>query len=195
MRLRIPGEMRAVRDSAAGQPTGALVPVAGTPYDFATSGGAALGQMALDDSFVDLQQELLDSGPSAELSDPANGFGLRLTALSPTIKTMRVVAPADGDFVTIDPQFNYDDPLGREWGKDTTRDGRAAAGADDPVEGAAGDLLALGCGLDVVWRAQGEASGFDPSQARLVEWMRTLELVCDRLRRALGTALGVRGRH
>jgi galactose mutarotase-like enzyme len=75
--------------------------------------------MALEDSFTDLQQGLLDSGPSAELSDPANGFGLRLTALSPTIKTMRVVAPADGDFVTIDPQFNYDDPLGREWGKDT----------------------------------------------------------------------------
>lgn len=119
MRLRIPGQMRAVRDSAAGQPSGALVPVAGTPYDFATSGGAALGQMALDDSFIDLQQGLLDSGPSAELSDPANGFGLRLTALSPTIKTFRVVAPTDGDFVTIDPQFNYDDPLGREWGKDT----------------------------------------------------------------------------
>lgn len=119
MRLRVPGAMREeVRDRANG-PTGVLLPVAGTPYDFTASGGAALGEMALEDSFTDLQQGLLDSGPSAELSDPANGFGLRLTALSPTIKTMRVVAPADGDFVTIDPQYNYDDPLGREWGKDT----------------------------------------------------------------------------
>lgn len=119
MRLRIPGQMRAVRDRATGQPSGVLVPVAGTPYDFNASGGAGLGQMELDDSFTDLHQELLDSGPVAELSDPANGFGLRLTALSPTIKTMRVVAPASGDFVTIDPEFNYDDPLGREWGEDT----------------------------------------------------------------------------
>jgi hypothetical protein len=31
---------------------------------------------------------------------------------------MRVVAPADGDFVSIDPQYNNDDPLGREWDKD-----------------------------------------------------------------------------
>jgi aldose 1-epimerase len=31
---------------------------------------------------------------------------------------MRVEAPADGNFVSIEPQYNYDDPFGREWGKD-----------------------------------------------------------------------------
>jgi hypothetical protein len=119
LRLHIPGEMRAeVQDRTYGQPTGTLLPVIGTPYDFTTRTGAALGTMDLDDCFVDLHQELLESGPVAELTDPANDFGLRLTALSPTIKAIRVVAPADADFVSIDPQFNYDDPFGKEWNKD-----------------------------------------------------------------------------
>jgi aldose 1-epimerase len=38
--------------------------------------------------------------------------------LSSTIKAIHVLAPANADFVTIEPQFNYDDPFGREWGKD-----------------------------------------------------------------------------
>jgi galactose mutarotase-like enzyme len=119
IRLRIPGEMREeLGDHAKGQPTGVLLPVAGTTYDFTMIGGAGLGSIALNDCFVDLHQELLASGPVAELTDPANDLGLRLTALSPTIKAMRVVAPADGNFVSIQPQFNYDDPLGREWGHD-----------------------------------------------------------------------------
>jgi galactose mutarotase-like enzyme len=119
LRLHIPSEMREdVRDRAYRQPTGTLLPVAGTPYDFTAVSGAALGAMDLDDCFVDLHQDLLDNGPMAELSDPANDFGLRLTALSSTIKAIRVVAPADADFVSIDPQFNYDDPFGKEWSKD-----------------------------------------------------------------------------
>jgi aldose 1-epimerase len=119
LRLHIPGEMRVdVGDHAHGQPTGKLLPVAGTPDDFTSPGGVALGVMDLDDCFVDLHQELLESGPVAELTDPASDFGLRLTALTPTIKAIRVVAPANADFVLIDPQFNYDDPFGKEWDKD-----------------------------------------------------------------------------
>ena len=82
-------------------------------------GGVKLGMMDLDDSFVDLQQDLLDNGPSAELSDPEDNFGIRLIAMSPTIKAMRLVAPANGAFVSIAPQFNYPDPFGREWKSDT----------------------------------------------------------------------------
>jgi len=120
LRLRVPGQMRAeVRDPQSGLPTGVLLPVAGTPYDFTAEDGVRLGKMDLDDSFVQLHQDMLDNGPVAELSDTANNYGLRLTALSSTIKAMRVVAKADGDFVSIGPQFNYDDPFGREWGKDT----------------------------------------------------------------------------
>jgi galactose mutarotase-like enzyme len=32
---------------------------------------------------------------------------------------MRVVAPANADFVSIEPQYNYADPFGREWGSGT----------------------------------------------------------------------------
>jgi hypothetical protein len=99
-------------------PSGVLLPVAGTPYDFTMPGGARLGTTDLDDCFAALHQNLLDSGPVAELIDSVNGYGLRLTVLSPTIKAMRVVAPANGDYVSIGPQFNYDDPFGREWSKD-----------------------------------------------------------------------------
>jgi hypothetical protein len=38
--------------------------------------------------------------------------------LSASIKAIHVSAPADGRFVTLDPRFNYDDPLGEEWPKD-----------------------------------------------------------------------------
>jgi galactose mutarotase-like enzyme len=119
LRVRIPGEMRAERRGDGGQPTGKLLPVAGTPYDFSMRGGAKLGTMSLDDSFVGLHQSLMDNGPSAELSDPGDNFGIRLIAMSPTIKEMRLVAPADGNFVSIAPEYNYPDPFGREWKADT----------------------------------------------------------------------------
>jgi galactose mutarotase-like enzyme len=120
LRLRLPGEMwEEVRDRESGLPTGVLLPVNGTAYDFTMRGGAALGKMELDDSFVALHRDLMDNSAVAELSDPANDYGVRLTALSPTIKAFRVVAPADADYVSIGPQFNYDDPFGREWSNGT----------------------------------------------------------------------------
>jgi aldose 1-epimerase len=119
LKLHVPGQLRAeVRDRAKGLPTGTLIPVAGTPYDFSMAGGAKLGTMSLDDAFVSLRQNLLDNGPAAEMIDPASGFGVRMTALSPTIKAMRVVAPAGGDYVSIGPDYNYPDPFGREWSKE-----------------------------------------------------------------------------
>lgn len=121
VRLRVPGEMRVnVSDHRTDMPSGSLVKVAGTPYDFSMPGGARLGTLNLDDCFVALRQDLLDSGPVAELSESGANYGIRMTALTPTIKAMHVVAPKDGDFVTIDPQFNYPDPFGREWGKEDT---------------------------------------------------------------------------
>jgi galactose mutarotase-like enzyme len=116
--LRIPGEMREeIRERNGGAPTGELLPVAGTPYDFTRAGGAPLGTMGLDDGFTSLHQEMVEAGPIVQLSDPASGYGLRMTVLSPAIKTIHVLAPADADFVSIDPQFNYDDPFGREWSR------------------------------------------------------------------------------
>jgi aldose 1-epimerase len=117
--LRLPSGMRAeIRDRRNGLPSGKLLPVEGTEYDFTRPEGTPLGTLDLDDSFVHLRPALLDNGPAAELRDPESDYGLRVTAISPTIKAMRIHAPAGAGYVSIDPQFNYDDPFGREWPKD-----------------------------------------------------------------------------
>ena len=116
--LRLPISERAeVPDRRTGVPDGKLVPVEGTAYDFTSPEGKPLGTLALDDSFVHLRPGLLDNGPSVELRDPESGYGLRVTAISPMIKAIHIDAPSGGNFVSIDPQFNYDDPLGRQWPK------------------------------------------------------------------------------
>jgi aldose 1-epimerase len=116
MMLRLPEGMRLeVKDRRTGQLSGRLLPVEKTDYDFTGRNGAEIGALNLDDSFVHLKTGLMESGPVAELRDPENDYGLRITAVTPTIKSIRVYAPLDGSFISIEPQFNYDDPLGKEW--------------------------------------------------------------------------------
>jgi galactose mutarotase-like enzyme len=118
LRLHIPGEsiveMGGHRSAA---PTGRLTPVAHTAPDFSVPGGAKLPEGGMDLCFADLDEGVMDNGPAAELSDTLNGYKLRVTALSPEIKAMRVFMPADGSYISIDPQFNYPDPFGHEWDK------------------------------------------------------------------------------
>jgi aldose 1-epimerase len=119
MILRLPEGLRAeVKDRRTGELSGRLLPVTGTEYDFTGRNGAQLGALNLDDNFVQLKRGMMADGPMAELRDPESDYGLRITATSPTIKALRVYAPLDGSFVSIEPQFNYDDPFGREWGKE-----------------------------------------------------------------------------
>jgi aldose 1-epimerase len=119
MMLRLPQGLRVeVKDRRTGQLSGRLLPVEGTEYDFTGHIGAQLGALNLDDSFVHLKTGLMEDGPVAELRDPENDYGLRITAMTSTIRAIRVYAPLDGSFISIQPQFNYDDPFGREWGKD-----------------------------------------------------------------------------
>jgi aldose 1-epimerase len=118
MRLRLPEGLRAeVKDRRTGELSGRLLPVTGTEYDFTGREGAQLGALNLDDSFVELKRGMMADGPVAELRDPESGYGLRITATSPTIKALRVYAPLDGSYLSIEPQFNYDDPFGHEWAK------------------------------------------------------------------------------
>jgi aldose 1-epimerase len=120
--LRLPTADRVlVQDRHNDLPSGKLAPVAGTEYDFTAHNGSPLGSLSLDDTFVNLKPAFMDIGPTAELRDTGSNYGLRLTAMSPNIKAMRVYAPADANFVSIDPQFNWDDPFGKEWmnGEDT----------------------------------------------------------------------------
>jgi aldose 1-epimerase len=95
-------------------PTGDIISVAGTRYDFGAAGGVALKDLYLDDCFVDLEKTARGE-TVCEIIDPAAGYGLRLTSDSPQITALQTFAPPDKAFVVIEPQFSWADPYGREW--------------------------------------------------------------------------------
>jgi galactose mutarotase-like enzyme len=120
-RLRVPAHRRLlVNDYDEGLPTGASVPVDGTPYDFREPGGRALGGLYLDDCFVDLERSI-DGSLACDLADPAASYHLRVVTPSRSVKAIQVDAPPSGSFVALEPQFNWADPFGSEWppGTDT----------------------------------------------------------------------------
>ncbi len=119
--LRLPEAMRLeLKQSGVGVglPTGKFLPVTGTEYDFTKPGGTKVGPRGLEASLVRLKQPMLDRGPSVELRYGNSKFGLRLTVLTSTIKQIHVASAGGSSPITIDPQFNYDDPLSRQWPKD-----------------------------------------------------------------------------
>lgn len=126
-RLKLPvGDVEEFRN---GRATGRLVasdgPGGRTPADAdsdtdraALKMGRELRDKSLDTVLVHLRPGFLDSGPIVELRDAAAGVGLRLTAMTPLIRTMAIEAPAGRPAVTIRAQMNYDDPFSRVWPKD-----------------------------------------------------------------------------
>jgi galactose mutarotase-like enzyme len=94
-------------------PTGRLLPVAGTAYDFSEPTGKPLRDLYLDDCFTALARA--EGRLVVEVSDPAGGLGLRIASPSPAVKAVQVYAPTDQAFVVIEPQFNLADPFGPEW--------------------------------------------------------------------------------
>ena len=99
-------------------PTGKLLPVKNTEYDFNEPEGVPLGQMFLDDNFSDLKRT--DGAIVVNLTDPAAKYGIHVEGESPEMKTVQVYAPPDKSFVAIEQQFNFADPFGKEWhGMDT----------------------------------------------------------------------------
>ncbi|WP_263352773.1 aldose 1-epimerase [Acidicapsa acidisoli] len=95
-------------------PTGKIVPVAGTAYDFQAAGGKALGGQFLDDNFSHLEN---NGGPVVvTITDPAAHYGVKIEGLTPNIKTIQVYAPPTKNFVAVEHQFNFGDPFGKEWG-------------------------------------------------------------------------------
>lgn len=116
-RLHVPADQRAlVTNYDDVFPTGKIVPVEGTPYDFTALKGAALKQLFMDDCFTDIKREK-DGTAAIELTDPKAKYGMRIIALSPHIKSIQVYAPPDKDYVAIEPQFNLADPYNKKiWG-------------------------------------------------------------------------------
>ena len=96
-------------------PTGKILPVKGTRFEFNVPGGRALGGDFLDDNFSHLDRK---AGPvTVTLIDPAAHYGVKIEGLSPEIKTLQVYAPPAKNFVAIEHQTNFADPFGKEWGK------------------------------------------------------------------------------
>ncbi|HSF39226.1 MAG TPA: aldose 1-epimerase [Thermoanaerobaculia bacterium] len=116
-RLHLPARRRTVvNDYDEVLPTGEVLPVAGTPYDFSQAGGKPLGNLFLDDCFVDL--ETRDGQAVAEVIDPAASYGLRILGTSPPIRALQVYGPPERKIAVVEPQFNWADPFGPQWGRD-----------------------------------------------------------------------------
>lgn len=115
VRLTIPARKRLVVNNYSDVfPTGEVVPVAGTPYDFSPPGGALLSEQFLDDCFVDLEEDE-DGNQVAEIVDPASGYGVRVISASPAIQAIQVYAPTHQAVVALEPQFNWIDPYSDRW--------------------------------------------------------------------------------
>jgi galactose mutarotase-like enzyme len=95
-------------------PTGRILDVENTLYDFSPAAGAAIGNLALDDCYVKLLQSAVGETILC-LTDPAANYGVRVTAVSPHISAVQVYAPSDSLFVALEPQFNWPDPYGAQW--------------------------------------------------------------------------------
>lgn len=119
--LHIPADERAIVNNYDDVfPTGQIVPVKGTPYDFTSPQGATLGALFMDESFTHLHRNAQGQAV-VELVDPASKYGLRIIAVSPQIKAIQVYAPVDKNFVAVEPQFNLGDPYDTKiWGKRDT---------------------------------------------------------------------------
>ena len=113
VRLRLPAEgHEEIRD---GRPTGSLLEVAGTSFDYTDRRGKVLRDVELDDTFVNLRSGFLDSGPVVEIRDTRSGVGIRMTAMSPQIRAIHVRSGARDNKITMSFQTNYDEPLSRVW--------------------------------------------------------------------------------
>ena len=117
--LHVPGEQVAVVNNYDDVfPTGKLVPVKGTRWDFTAPEGKPLDDVSLDDNWSKLKRT--DGAVDVNLADPASNYGVRILGLSPDIKTVQVYAPPTKQFAAIEEQFNFGDPFGKEWhGMDT----------------------------------------------------------------------------
>jgi galactose mutarotase-like enzyme len=99
-------------------PTGDLMPVKGTKYDFTAPAGKALDDIYLDDNWSKLQRT--NGAVDVTFADPASNYGIHILGLSPELRTVQVYAPPTKQFAAIEEQYNFGDPFGKEWGSMNT---------------------------------------------------------------------------
>jgi len=133
VRLHVPGSDMAQVDNYDNVfPTGKILPVKGTAYDFTAPDGKALGDQFLDDNFSKLESKNgsgKDGPIVVTITDPAAHYGVHIEGLTPNVKTIQVYAPPAKNFIAVEHQFNFADPFGKEWGKMDTEMVTLAPGA------------------------------------------------------------------
>jgi aldose 1-epimerase len=95
-------------------PTGKLLPVSGTQYDFSALQGGPLPDTLVDDTYVNLTRNA-QGNVVTDIRDLGANYGMRVTAMSPHIHAIQVYSPVNKSFIALEPQFNYGDPFGKEW--------------------------------------------------------------------------------
>lgn len=114
VRVHIPGTMMAqVNNYDSVFPTGKLLPVAGTPYDFRAPAGAPLDDHYYDDNWSNLQWK--NGMVEVRVVDPKAHYGVAVDGISPEIKTIQLYSPPPAKFAAIEDQYNFADPFGKEW--------------------------------------------------------------------------------
>lgn len=114
VRVHIPGSMMAqVNNYDSVFPTGKLLPVAGTQYDFRAPAGAPLDDHYYDDNWSDLKWE--NGKVEVRVVDPKAHYGVAVDGISPEIKTIQMYSPPTAQFAAIEDQYNFADPFGKEW--------------------------------------------------------------------------------
>lgn len=113
--IHIPGSQRAqVNNYDDVFPTGKLLPVKGTHYDFEAPNGAPLGAgNYYDDNWSNLTRT--NGQVDVRLVDPASDYGVEIEGLSPQIRTIQMYSPPTVKFAVVEQQFNFADPFGKEW--------------------------------------------------------------------------------
>ncbi len=118
-RIHVPAANRAEVDNYDNVfPTGKILPVDGTRFDFRAPGGKALGQDFLDENYSKLDWK--DGAATVEVIDPAAHYGVKVEGLSPELKAIQIYAPPTKEFVAVEHQHNFADPFGKEWGSTDT---------------------------------------------------------------------------
>ncbi len=114
-RVRIPATLYAQVDNYDNVfPTGKLLPVQGTKYDFLAPNGRALDNNYYDDNWSHLEWK--NGAVTVRIIDPAAHYGVDVEGVSPEIRTIQMYSPPTVKFVALEDQFNFADPFGKEWG-------------------------------------------------------------------------------
>lgn len=116
-RVQIPASTM-TETAADGFPTGKVIPVAGTRFDFNQPDGRPLGTEFYDGNLNTLERK--DGVIRVKVTDPAAHYGVGVDSSSPDIRTIQMASPAGKSVVAIEHQYNYLDPFGEEWGSADT---------------------------------------------------------------------------